>query len=135
MVAIPAHLLHLARPFGAYYECGKSSISYRTQLLWLQSKSPEQGINLEGKPMTGVSAAGAQIQARLFMRISGLVIAVGQALDVATTNAVLTSGGAELNPLMRISMAKLGSLWWLPKAAIAIFILAYVFSRRTPVPT
>jgi len=85
--------------------------------------------------MTGVSAAGAQIQARLFMRIAGLVIAVGQALDVATTNAVLASGGAELNPLMRISMAKLGSLWWLPKAAIAIFILAYVFSRRTPVPT
>ena len=85
--------------------------------------------------MTGVSASGAQIQARLFMRIAGLVIAVGQALDVATTNAVLASGGAELNPLMRISMAKLGSLWWLPKAALALFILAYVFSGLTPPPT
>jgi hypothetical protein len=70
--------------------------------------------------------------ARLFMRLAGLMIAVGQALDVATTKAALASGGAELNPLMRLSMVKLGSLWWLPKAAIAGFILVYVFSKRTP---
>ena len=84
--------------------------------------------------MTGKGRAGAQIRARLFMRISALAIAAGQAIDIATTNAALASGGAELNPLMRLSMSNLGSLWWLPKAAIAVFILAYVFSRRMPPP-
>jgi uncharacterized protein DUF5658 len=84
--------------------------------------------------MTGKSLAGAQIHARLFMRISALAIAAGQAIDIATTNAALAAGDAELNPLMRLSMSNLGSLWWLPKAAIAVFILAYVFSRRMPPP-
>jgi hypothetical protein len=85
--------------------------------------------------MTGAGFAGAQIRARLFMRISALAIAIGQALDVSTTNTVLASGGTELNPLMRISMVELGSLWWLPKAATAVFILACVFSGRMPPPT
>ena len=89
-----------------------------------------------GKLMTtGTGLAGAHIQARLFMRISALAIAIGQALDVSTTNRVLASGGTELNPLMRISMAELGSLWWLPKAATAVFILVCVFSGRMPPPT
>jgi len=69
------------------------------------------------------------------MRISALAIAVGQALDVSTTNTVVASGGTELNPLMRISMTELGSLRWLPKAATALFILACVFSGRMPPPT
>lgn len=73
--------------------------------------------------------------ARFLMRTSALAIAVVQLLDVATTNAALASGGAELNPIMRLSMAELGSLWWLPKAAIALFILAYVFSGVTRTPT
>jgi succinate dehydrogenase hydrophobic anchor subunit len=85
--------------------------------------------------MTGTGRAGAQSRARLFMRISALAIAVGQALDVSTTNTVLASGGTELNPLMRMSMAELGSLWWLPKAATAVFILACVFSGRMQLPT
>ena len=85
--------------------------------------------------MTGRGLAAVQIQARRFMRLSALAIAVGQAFDVATTNAVLASGGAELNPVMRLSMTELGSLWWLPKAAVALFILAYVFSGLTPTPT
>jgi uncharacterized protein DUF5658 len=85
--------------------------------------------------MTSKHLAGVQIQARLFMRISALAIAAGQAIDIATTNAVLAFGGAELNPLMRLSMSNLGSLWWLPKVAIAVFILGYVFSRRMPPPT
>jgi hypothetical protein len=82
--------------------------------------------------MTGRGLAAVQIQARRFMRLAALAIAVGQAFDVATTNAVLASGGAELNPVMRLSMTELGSLWWLPKAAVALFILAYAFSGLTP---
>jgi uncharacterized protein DUF5658 len=77
----------------------------------------------------------AQLHGRPFMRISALAIAIGQVLDVSTTNTVLGSGGAELNPLMRLSMAELGSLWWLPKAATAVFLLACVFSGRMPAPT
>jgi hypothetical protein len=73
--------------------------------------------------------------ARFLMRISALAIAIVQLLDVATTNSALASGGAELNPIMRLSMANLGSLWWLPKAAIALFILAYVFSGVARTPT
>jgi hypothetical protein len=75
-----------------------------------------------------------QIHACCLMRISAVAIAVVQLLDVATTNAALASGGAELNPIMRLSMAKLGSLWWLPKAAVGFFILAYVFSGLTRTP-
>jgi len=85
--------------------------------------------------MSGAGLAGAQSRARLFMRIAALAIAIGQAIDVSTTNTVLASGGTELNPLMRISMVELGSLWWLPKAAAAVFILACVFSGRMPAPT
>ena len=85
--------------------------------------------------MTDTGHLGAKRRARLFMRISALAIAVGQALDVSTTNTVLASGGTELNPLMRLSMVELGSLWWLPKAATAAFILGCVFSGRLPSPT
>jgi uncharacterized protein DUF5658 len=85
--------------------------------------------------MTFTGRAAAQIRSRRFMRISALAIAIGQALDVSTTNRVLSSGGAELNPLMRISMVELGSLWWLPKAATAALVLACVFSGHMPPPT
>jgi uncharacterized protein DUF5658 len=85
--------------------------------------------------MAGTGLAAAQIHTRFLMRISALAIAIVQVLDVATTNAALASGGTELNPVMRLSMATLGSLWWFPKASIALFILAYVFSGLTPTPT
>ena len=81
-----------------------------------------------------VERATPQVRARFSMRISALAIATVQLLDVATTNAALASGGAELNPIMRLSMAKLGSLWWLPKAGVGFFILAYVFSGLTRTP-
>jgi len=80
--------------------------------------------------MSGASPAAIQ-----FMRISAFAIAISQALDVSTTNTVLASGGTELNPLMRLSMVELGPLWWLPKAAIGVFILTCVFSGRMPAPT
>jgi uncharacterized protein DUF5658 len=98
-------------------------------------KKPVRSGFREGRPMTGTGLAAARIHKRFLMRIAALTIAVVQLLDVATTNAALASGGAELNPVMRLSMAKLGSLWWLPKATVALFILAYVFSRLTPPPT
>jgi len=79
--------------------------------------------------------AALQSHARFLMRISALAIAIVQLLGVATTNVALASGGVELNPIMRLSMAKLGSLWWLPKAAVGFFILAYVFSGLTRTPT
>jgi Domain of unknown function (DUF5658) len=82
-----------------------------------------------------VERPGPRFHARFSMRISALAIAIVQLLDVATTNAALASGGAELNPIMRLSMAELGSLWWLPKAAIALFIIAYVFSGVARTPT
>ena len=85
--------------------------------------------------MTGSGLAAAQIQAHRVMRICALTIALVQVLDIATTNAALAAGGAELNPVMRLSMSNLGSVWWLPKAVVAVFILAYVFSRLTPPPT
>jgi hypothetical protein len=75
-----------------------------------------------------------RVRARFSMRISALAIALVQVLDVTTTNAGLASGGVELNPIMRLSMAKLGWLWWLPKAAVGLFILAYVFSGLTRTP-
>jgi hypothetical protein len=85
--------------------------------------------------MNGTGLAAPQFHARFLMRICALTIAIVQVLDVFTTNAALASGGTEVNPLMRLSMANLGSVWWLPKAALALFILAYVFSGLTPPPT
>src|SRR5690348_16814777 len=85
-------------------------------------------------PMPTSGLTVVQRHPRFLMRISALAIAIVQILDVATTNAALASGGAELNPIMRLSMANLGSLWWLPKAAIALFILAYVFLGITRTP-
>ena len=85
--------------------------------------------------MNGTGLAAPQFHARFLMRICALTIAIVQVLDVSTTNAALASGGTEVNPLMRLSMANLGSVWWLPKAATALFILAYVFSGLTPPPT
>jgi hypothetical protein len=100
----------------------------------VNQKTQRAGLNSE-EAMSGAGPAVIQLRGRLFMRISALAIVIGQALDVSTTNTVLASGGTELNPLMRISMAELGSLWWLPKAATAVFILACVFSGHMPSPT
>jgi hypothetical protein len=94
------------------------------------SEDPGFSIAMPAKDLTA-----AQPHPRFLMRISALAIATVQILDVATTNAALASGGAELNPIMRLSMANLGSLWWLPKAAITLFILGYVFSGVTRTPT
>ena len=53
-----------------------------------------------------------------------------QLLDVFTTNRVLAAGGFEANPLMADVMARLGSLWWMPKLAIALTCALVLFQGR-----
>lgn len=51
-------------------------------------------------------------------------LALAQLGDVLSTNSAIASGNAqETNPLMALSMSHLGALWWLPKAALALWLL------------
>lgn len=54
-----------------------------------------------------------------------LLVALGQPLDILTTNRALAGTGAhEGNPVEAWLMVEVGPLWWLPKALLAVF-LAY----------
>jgi hypothetical protein len=55
-----------------------------------------------------------------------------QFADVVSTNYALAMPGVwEANPLMALSRANLGALWWLPKlAAIGLVALTAPWSRR-----
>lgn len=59
--------------------------------------------------------------------ILALVFAVLQFLDVKTTNKALSGGGKEANPIMKKIQDRLGKYWWLPKAAIALGVVAIVY--------
>jgi len=66
----------------------------------------------------------------LFMLFGGLQLA-----DIVTTNSALAlPGNWEANPLMALSQAHLGAVWWAPKAAAALLIclLAPLTRRRWP---
>ena len=46
-----------------------------------------------------------------------------QIADIVTTNHVLAIPGIwEANPLMALSQAKLGTLWWLPKLVVVAYL-------------
>jgi hypothetical protein len=55
-----------------------------------------------------------------------------QIADIISTNRALTIPGVwEANPLMALSQAKLGDVWWLPKLAVVGYLcLAASFMRR-----
>ena len=40
--------------------------------------------------------------------------------DILLTNRILSNGGRELNPIMRLCMDRFGNLWFIPKLMIAI---------------
>ena len=65
-----------------------------------------------------------------------LVLFVGlQIADIVTTNYALAVPGIwEANPLMALSQAKLGALWWLPKLAVVgcLCCAASAMRRRWP---
>lgn len=65
-----------------------------------------------------------------------LIVFVGlQIADTVTTNYALAIPGIwEANPLMALSQAKLGVVWWLPKLAVAGFlsVAAFPLGRRWP---
>jgi hypothetical protein len=54
-----------------------------------------------------------------------LALALAQPLDILSTNAALAAvpGAFEGNPVQAFLMASLGGLWWLPKAALAVFFV------------
>jgi hypothetical protein len=66
-----------------------------------------------------------------------LLLFVGlQVADIATTNYALTIPGVwEANPLMALSQAKLGAIWWLPKLAVVAYLClaASAMRRRWPI--
>ena len=63
----------------------------------------------------------------LLMLFVGLQIA-----DIVTTNHALALPGIwEANPVMALSQARLGAMWWLPKLMVAAYLcIAASFMRR-----
>ena len=58
-----------------------------------------------------------------------------QIADIVTTNHALAIPGIwEANPLMALSQAKLGAMWWLPKLAVVAYlcIAGALMRRRWP---
>jgi len=61
-----------------------------------------------------------------------LALVALQGLDVATTNAFLSSGNAvEGNPIMAFAMEHLGANWWLIKLAVLAVAVPVLASRKT----
>jgi hypothetical protein len=63
-----------------------------------------------------------------------IILALGQLGDVLSTNSALANspGAVEANPVMHLMMTLLGSWWWLWKAAVAGFFVAFAISVRKP---
>ena len=80
------------------------------------------------KDMTANSVTAKLWSARLLL----LALAVGQIIDVLTTNRALSAGGREMNPLMHLAMKLSGGQWWLWKAFIAIFLISLAITIRAP---
>ena len=55
---------------------------------------------------------------------------LGQIADIATTDLALHRGGWEMNPLMALAQAYLGTPWWLPKFALMALAGLVVLSTR-----
>ena len=67
----------------------------------------------------------------MIKRILLLTFLLLQLGDVFTTSTVLAAGGHEANPVMAAAMASCGSLWWLPKMAIALTCAVVLVQGRT----
>ena len=66
-------------------------------------------------------------------RLLLVALAVGQMIDVLTTNRALAAGhGTEMNPVMRLAMELSGGQWWVWKALIAVFLIAIAMTVRLP---
>lgn len=61
-----------------------------------------------------------------------LVVALGQPLDILDTNAALAAvpGAFESNPVEAFLMIHLGVCWWIPKAALAGFLIYQAATLR-----
>jgi hypothetical protein len=78
-----------------------------------------------------VADFGGGPMAMAVARIVCLFLAVGQGLDVITTNAALSGGGAfETNPVMAVAMWALGPYWWLTKAALGGVMVYFALTLR-----
>ena len=66
-------------------------------------------------------------------RLLLVALALGQMIDVLTTNRALSAGhGKELNPVMHLAMQLSGGQWWLWKAFIAVFLIVLAITIRSP---
>lgn len=61
-----------------------------------------------------------------------LLVALGQPVDILTTNAALASvpGAFENNPVEAFLMLHLGGWWWVPKATLAVFLVYQAVTLR-----
>ena len=103
--------------------------------------------------MTAISSAGRCVANESFLTVAAKVVlakwraawcgridwplltllfAAFELADIITTNrAVGLPGNWEANPVMALSQAQLGDLWWLPKmAAVCVVCLAAPLTRR-----
>ncbi|HKX07764.1 MAG TPA: DUF5658 family protein [Stellaceae bacterium] len=81
-----------------------------------------------GSSTTARSAAAKLWSARLLL----VALAIGQMIDVLTTNRALSAGGREMNPVMHLAMELSGGQWWLWKAFIAVFLICLAITVRQP---
>lgn len=63
--------------------------------------------------------------------LAGTLVAL-QVPDVLTTNAILASGGRELNPVIRICMRMGGNMWWVPKMALVLALAPFIAASGYP---
>lgn len=63
----------------------------------------------------------------LLLSYTLIVLQVG---DILTTNRLLSQGGLELNPVMRLAQRALGKYWWVVKCLLVGFFLAGVWTYR-----
>jgi uncharacterized membrane protein len=65
-------------------------------------------------------------------RLTCLGLAIGQVLDILSTNEALAAspGVTELNPLIAATMSALGDLWWLPKSGLALLMIYFALTLR-----
>jgi uncharacterized membrane protein YciS (DUF1049 family) len=65
------------------------------------------------------------------LRLFLIALALGQVMDVITTNQVLAAGGYEVNPVMSHLMEWFGVQWWLVKAVVAVFLIYLALKNRS----
>ena len=95
--------------------------------IWFGRTPNSTGIRIRDS-ITANSAIVKLWSARLLL----LALALGQIMDVLTTNRALSAGGKEMNPVMSLAMKMSGGQWWLLKAGIAIFLISLAITIRPP---